>query len=147
MNKKYLVRLTDAERLVCNEVVQKLKGSSEKFRRAQVLLKADADGPGWTDQKIAEAYGCRVRTVENVRLRFVCDGFELALNGAKRPSPPTAPIWDGEGEAKVIATRLGNPPAGYGRWTLRLLASHVVELETVASISHETVRQVLKKTA
>ena len=103
-------------------------------------------GPGWTDQRIAEAYGCRVRTVENVRQRFVWDGFELALNGAKRQSPPTAPIGDGEGEAKVIATRLGNPPAGYGRWTLRLLASRVVELEIVESISHETVRQVLKKT-
>ena len=147
MNKKSVVRLSDAERLVCNEVVQKLKGSSEKVRRAQVLLKADADGPGWTDAKIAEAYGCRVQTVENVRQRLVLDGFELALNGAKRQTPPTAPIWDGEAEAKVIATRLGSPPAGYGRWTLRLLASHVVELEIVESISPETVRQVLKKTA
>ena len=146
MNKKSVVRLSDAERLVCGEVVKKLKGTSEKVRRAQILLKADAAGPGWTDQRIAEAYGCRVRTVENVRQRFVWDGFELALNGAKRQSPPTAPIGDGEGEAKVIATRLGNPPAGYGRWTLRLLASRVVELEIVESISHETVRQVLKKT-
>lgn len=147
MNKKSVVRLSDAERLVCNEVVQKWKGSSEKVRRAQVLLKADADGPGWTDAKIAEAYGCRVQTVENVRQRLVLDGFELALNGAKRQTPPTAPIWDGEAEAKVIATRLGSPPAGSGRWTLRLLASHVVELEIVESISPETVRQVLKKTA
>ena len=147
MNKKYVVRLSDAERLVCNEVVKKLKGTSEKVRRAQVLLKADADGPGWTDQKIAEAYACRVRTVENVRQRFVWDGFEATLERAQRPSPPTAPLLDGEAEAKVIATRLGNPPAGYGHWTLRLLASHVVELEIVESISHETVRQVLKKTA
>lgn len=147
MNKKYVVRLSDAERLVCNEVVKKLKGTSQKVCRAQVLLKADADGPGWTDARIAEAYGCRVQTVENVRQRLVLDGFELALNGAKRQTPPTAPILDGEAEAKVIATRLGNPPAGYGRWTLRLLASHVVELEIVETISHETVRQVLKKTA
>lgn len=146
MNKKYVVRLSDAERLVCDEVVKKLKGSSEKFRRAQILLKADADGPGWTDKKIAEAYGCRVQTVENVRQRLVLSGFDLALNGAKRQKPPTSPILDGEAEAKVIATRLGHPPAGYGRWTLRLLASHVVELEIVESISHETVRQVLKKT-
>jgi len=146
MNKKYVVRLTDAERRVCDEVVKKLKGTSQKVRRAQVLLKADADGPGWTDETICEAYGCRVQTVENVRKRFVLDGFELALDGVKRQTPPTPPLLDGEAEAKVIATRLGNPPAGYGRWTLRLLAEHLVELEIVESISHETVRQVLKKT-
>ncbi len=81
-------------------------------------------------------------TVENIRRRFVLDGFELALDGVKRQ----APLLDGEGEAKVIATRWGNPRAGHGRWTLRLLAEHLVELEIVESISHETVRQVLKKT-
>jgi hypothetical protein len=147
MNKKYIVRLSDAERRVCDEVVKKLKGTSQKVRRAQVLLKADADGPGWSDEKISEAYGCRVQTVENVRKRFVVEGFELALEGVKRQTPPTAPLLDGKGEAKVIATRLGKPPAGYGRWTLRLLAEHIVELEIVESISHETVRQVLKKMA
>lgn len=147
MNKKYIVRLSDAERRVCKEMVKKLKGTSQKVRRAQVLLKADADGAGWTDEKIGEAYGCRVQTVENVRKRLVMDGFELALEGVKRQTPPTAPLLDGKAEAKVIATRLGKPPAGYGRWTLRLLAEQVVELEIVESISHETVRQVLKKTA
>lgn len=146
MNKKYLVRLSDAERRVCQDVVKKLKGTSQKVRRAQVLLKADADGPEWTDEKICEAYGCRVQTVENVRKRFVTEGFELALDGVQRQTPPTPPLLDGEAEAKVIATRLGTPPAGYGRWTLRLLAEHLVELEIVESISHETVRQVLKKT-
>ena len=75
MNKKYVVRLTDAERRVCDEVVKKLKGTSQKVRRAQVLLKADADGPGWTDEAICEAYGCRVQTVENVRKRLVLDGL------------------------------------------------------------------------
>ena len=74
------------------------------------------------------------------------DGFELALDGVKCQTPPTPPLLDGEGEAKVIATRLGNPPAGSGRWTLRLLAEQLVELEIVESISHETVRQILKKT-
>ncbi len=147
MNKKYIVRLSDAERRVCHEVLKKLKGTSQKVRRAQVLLKADADGPGWTDEKIREAYGCRVQTVENVRKRFVLDGFDVALEGVQRQTPPTPPLLDGEAEAKVIATRLGKPPAGYGRWTLRLLAEHIVELEIVESISHETVRQVLKKTA
>ena len=147
MNKKYIVRLSDAEREVCENIVKKLKGSSQKLRRAQMLLKADADGPGWTDEKICQAFGCRVQTVENLRKRFVMEGFELALEGRKRETPPTAPILDGEAEAKVIALRLGRPPAGYGRWSLRLLAEQVVELEIVASISHETVRQTLKKTA
>ena len=145
MNKKYIVRLSEAERQVCEEVVKKLKGTSQKLRRAQMLLKADADGPGWTDEKICEAFGCRVQTVENLRKRFVMEGFELALEGRKRETPPTAPILDGEAEAKVIALRLGRPPAGYGRWSLRLLAEQVVELEIVESISHETVRQTLKK--
>lgn len=147
MNKKYVVRLTDAERRDCQKVVSELKGSSQKARRAQILLKADADGPAWNDDKISEAFGCRVRTVENVRKRFVTEGFELALDGEKRQSPPTPSILDGEAEAKVIAMRLGKPPAGYGRWTLRLLAEQVVELEIVESISHETIRTTLKKTA
>lgn len=147
MNKKYIVRLSDAERRVCQEVVNKFKGTSQKVRRAQILLKADADGAGWSDQRISEAYGCRVQTVENLRKRFVMENFELALEGRKRETPPTAPILDGEAEAKVIAMRLGKPPAGYGRWTLRLLAEQVVELEIVESISYETVRQTLKKMA
>lgn len=147
MNKKYIVRLSDAEREVCTEVVRMLKGGSQKSRRAQILLKSDADGPGWTDQKISEAIRCRVQTVECVRQRFVTEGFELALEGRKRQTPPTQPILDGEAEAKVIALRLGKPPAGYGRWTLRLLAEQVVELEITDSISHETIRQTLKKMA
>lgn len=146
MNKKYIVRLSDAERRVCEEVAKKLKGTSQKVRRAQILLKADADGPQWTDEKIGEAFGCRVQTVENLRKRFVLESFESALEGKKRQTPPTAPLLDGEAEAKVIALRLGKPPAGYGRWTLRLLAAQVVELEIVESISHETVRSTLKKT-
>lgn len=147
MNKKYIVRLSDAERRVCDNVVKKSKGSSQKARRAQILLKSDADGPAWTDEKISEAFGCRAQTVENVRRRFVAESFESALEGQKRETPPTRPILDGEAEAKVIAMRLGKPPAGYGRWTLRLLAEQVVELEIVESISHETIRTTLKKTA
>jgi hypothetical protein len=86
-----------------------------------------------------------VQTVQNVRKRLVVDGFELALEGIQRQTPPTPPRLDGAAEAKVIALRLGAPPAGCARWTLRLLAEHVVELEILDSISHETVRQVLKK--
>ena len=146
MYKKYIVRLSEEERRVCQEIVKKLKGSSQKVRRAQILLKADADGPGWPDAKIAEAYNCRVQTIENVRKRLVTEGFELALEGKKREVPPTPPKLDGEGEAKLIALRLGKPPAGYGHWTLQLLADELVALEVVESISHETVRKTLKKT-
>ena len=145
MNKKFIVRLSNEERAVCQEVVKKLKGSSQKVRRAQILLKADADGPGWTDAKIAEAFNCRVQTIENLRKRLVTEGFDLAMEGKKRQEPPTAPKLDGEGEAKLIAMRLGKPPAGYGHWTLQLLADELVALEIVDSISHETVRKVLKK--
>jgi transposase len=147
MNKKFIVRLSDEERAACQEVVKKLKGSSQKVRRAQILLKADADGPAWSDAKIAEAFNCRVQTIENLRKRLVTEGFEAALDRKKRQEPPTPPKLDGAAEAKLIAMRLGKPPAGYGHWTLQLLADELVVLEVVDSISHETVRKVLKKTA
>ena len=145
MNKKYMVRLTDEERAVCEATVKKERGKSEKLRRAVTLLKADVDGPAWIDEKISEAVGCRIRTVENVRREFVLEGFEAALVRKKRTTPPTPKLLDGAGEAKLIALRLGKPPAGYGHWTLRLLADQLVELEIVESISPETVRQTLKK--
>lgn len=147
MQKKYVVRLTEEERETCRLTVKKLKGTSQKVRRAQVLLKADADGPAWTDKQIAEAFSCRTKTAENIRQRFVEEGFESALERKKRQTPPTEKLLDGQQEAKVIATRLGPPPKGYANWTLRLLARKVVELEIVDSISHETVRRTLKKTA
>ena len=147
MNKKFIVRLSDEERSVCQEIVKKLKGSSQKVRRAQILLKADADGPGWTDSRIAEAFNCRLQTIENLRKRLVTEGFESALERKKRPEPPMPAKLDGEAEAKLIAMRLGKPPAGHGHWTLQLLADELVALEIVDSISQETVRKVLKKTA
>jgi len=147
MLKKYIVRLTESERVSLGQVVAKLKGTSQKVRRAQVLLKADADGPGWTDAKIADAYACRTKTVENIRERFVTKGFELTLDGEPRLKPPRAKLLDGAQEAKVIALRLSSPPPGFSNWTLRLLAERVVALEIVESISYETVRRTLKKTA
>ena len=146
MQKKYIVRLTDEERVALKRVIKKLQGTSQKVRRAQVLLKADADGPGWTDARIAEAFDCRTKTVENIRERFVTLGFEITLNGQAREQPPRPKLLNGEQEAKVIATRLGPPPKGFANWSLRLLAERVVELEIVPSISHETVRRTLKKT-
>lgn len=139
MNKKYIVRLTDEERAICEATIETETGKSQKLRRATILLKADA--------KIAEAVGCRTRTVENVRQAFVREGFEGALVRKKPATSPTPKLLDGVGEAQLIALRLGKPPAGFGHWTLRLLADRLVEREIVESISPETVRQTLKKMA
>lgn len=147
VEKKYLVNLTAVERETCRETIKKLKGTSQKVRRAQMLLKADADGPAWTDRRIAEAFDCRTQTIENLRQWFVEQGFEQALERKKSLHPPANKRLDGAQEAKVLAMRLGSPPKGYGTWTLRLLARRVVELELVEAISHETIRQTLKKTA
>lgn len=147
MNKKYIVRLSKGEREQLRDIVKRLKGSSQKVRRAQMLLKADVRGPKWTDARIAEAFSCRVQTVENLRKRLVTEGFRIALDGKPRETPPRRKCLDGKQEAQVIALRLGKPPKGYANWSLRLLAEQVVELGLVDTISHETIRQTLKKTA
>ena len=126
MQKKYIVRLTDEERQTLQEVVKKLKGSSQKLRRAQILLKADADGPAWTDKQIAQAFDCRTKTAENIRQRLVTDSLETTLSGKQRETPARTRVFDGEQEAKVIALRLGPPPKGF-------------------AVSHETLRRALKK--
>ena len=145
MRKKYIVRLTEEERKICDETIGKLKGSSQKARRGRILLKVDANGPGWTDQQVADAFSCRGKAVENVRRRCVLEGFARALDGKRRESPPVPKLLDGEQEARVIALRIGPPPEGYAHWSLRLPARRVVERGMVASISHETVNRTLKK--
>lgn len=145
MQKKYIVRLSEDERRQLREVIKKLKGSSQKVRRAQILLKADVEGLNWTDERIAEAFGCRTKTVENIRQRLVEKGFEATLNGAPRLIPPTQKRLDGEQEARIIAMRLGPPPKGYANWSLRLLSRKVVELGIADTVSHETIRRTLKK--
>ncbi len=147
MHKKFVVRLSDEERGVCQEIIKHLKGSSQKFRRAQILLKTDAEGPAWSEVRTAEAFNCRVQTIEQLRKRLVTEGFAGALEGKKRQDPPTPCKLDGEAEAQLIALRLGKPPSGYGHWTLYLLADEMVRLALVDAISYETVRKVLKKTA
>lgn len=147
MQKKYVVRLTDQERDKLRSVVKKLKGTRQKVRRAQILLKADAEGPNWTDERIAEAFLCRTRTIERLRQRLVERGFEETLHRVERTQPPVEKLLTGEQEARIIATRLGSPPKGYANWSLRLLARKVVELQIVEAVSYETVRRTLKKTA
>jgi len=146
MVKKYIVRLSQEERSLLRDIVKKLKGTSQKVRRANILLKADIDGPNWSDAKIAEALSCRTQTVENVRRRLVTQGLDAVLNRKKRKTPPRAKILDGKQEAEIIALWLGDPPSGFANWTLRLLANQIVKLEIADSISYETVRRTLKKT-
>jgi hypothetical protein len=143
---KDIGRLADAVRESLRHGVGMGNGTAQRGRRAQVLLMAEADGPGWTDAKIAEACGCRSKTVVNSRERFGSKAIHMALHGEPRPKPPPAMCLHPVQEAKLIATRLGSPPPGFANWTLRLPAEHVVAMECVESISHETVRRTLKKT-
>jgi transposase len=146
MNKKYVVRLAGEERDALMALVNTGKTVAYKIKHANILLKADADGPGWTDAEIAEAFGCHARTVENVRRRFVLDGLAAALERKKRAHPPREKVIDGEAEARLIALACGPAPEGRARWTLNLLADKMVELEIVESVSYQTVRRTLKKT-
>ncbi len=127
------------------EVLKMRRVASQKVRRARILLKADADGPNWADKKIAEAFDCTRQAVECIRERLVTEGFEITLEG-KPKGRVRGKVLDGEQEAKIIAMRLGPPPKGFANWTLRLLAERAVALEIVGSVSHETLRQTLKKT-
>lgn len=142
---KYIVRLSEAERQELQGIVNKLKGTSEKVKRAIVLLKADADGPNWTNEKIRDLTGMSIQGIVNIRKRLVTEGFDVALHRKQCLCPSVPKKLDGIQEAQVIATRCGSPPEGFGKWTLRLLANHVVVLDITDSISHETIRQTLKK--
>jgi hypothetical protein len=146
MRKKYIVRLTDEERETLQQVLRQRGVAAQRIRRARILLKADAEGPGWSDARIAEAFDCRTQTVENIRESLVTEGFETTLVG-KPKSRVRRKVLDGEQEARIIALRLGRPPKGFSHWTLRLLAEQAVTLEIVESVSHETVRRTLKKTS
>lgn len=147
MIKKYIVTLTEDERRDLMALISAGKGAARRLAHARILLKADQgpDGPGWMDDAIAAALEVSRPTIERVRKRFVEEGLEAALH----PRPPARAYrrkLDGAQEARLIALACGTPPAGQVRWTLRLLADTLVALEIVEDISHETVRQVLKKT-
>jgi hypothetical protein len=118
------------------------------FTRARILLKADVseDGPGWPDEKIAEALDITVQTVERVRKQLVEEGLEAVLRRRKYIQKVSRKKLDGDGEAHLIALACSEAPEGYTRWSLRLLAGRMVELGYVENISHEAVRRVLKKT-
>jgi transposase len=146
MNKKYVVRLTAEERKYLEGFVSKGKRSAYKIKHANILLKADADGPGWSDEVIAEAFMANSNTVRNVRQRFVERGLEAALERKKQSAPSRKRILDGEKEARLLAIGCSEPPEGQVRWTLHMLADEMVRLKIVDGVSYETVRRTLKKT-
>ena len=148
MAKQYIVRLTDEERNQIRDLLARKRLAAQKRTRGQILLKADAseDGPAWVDTRIAEAFDVSVVTVENVRRRYVLEGLDAVVQRKKQCRPSRQRVLDGEKEARLVALCCGKAPAGRGRWTLRMLADELVELKIVDSISHETVRQTLKKT-
>jgi transposase len=143
---KFVVRLSEEERLQLQRLVYKGKRAKSVVNRAWILLKADADGPNWSDPEIAEAFGVGLSTVHRVRQAFVEEGLEAALYRKKATDRHYRKL-DGAQEARLIAVACGKPPAGRSRWTLRLLADKLVELEIVESISVECVRRTLKKTS
>lgn len=149
MRKVFVVRLSQEEREQLVALVKAGKASALKLVRARILLKADQQerGPAWTDAEIADALEVSLKTVFNIRRKWVELGFEAALERKQQDAPSKPRKLDGKAEAKLVATCCGPPPKGRAKWTLRLLAAKLVELEAVDSISPETVRQALKKTS
>ena len=147
MKKKYIVTLTEAERQMLQAMLTRGKAAARKLMHARILLKADAcsGGPGWNDDRIVEGLEVGRATVERVRREFVEDGLEAALE-RRKPRRQYLRKLDGDGEAHLIALACSQAPEGRSRWTLRLLADWMVQLEQVDHLSHETVREVLKKT-
>jgi transposase len=146
--KKYIVRLTAEEQAHLAQMIRSGKATARALLHARILLKADSspEAPAWSDEAIREALEVHETTVARVRQRFVEEGLEAAL----RPHSSTRQYvrkLDGKTEAHLIALACGPVPAGQAKWTLRLLADKLVELQHVPSISHETVRQALKKTS
>lgn len=147
MHKRYVVTLTDAERLALQQLIAAGTAPARKLTHARILLKADQGpgGPGWVDAAIVEAVEVSQPTISRLRKQFVEEGLEAALN-RRAPRRVYTRKLDGEQEAHLVALTCGEPPAGYARWSMRLLAATLVELEVVEAISHQTVRRTLKKT-
>jgi transposase len=148
MNKRYIVRLSKEEREQLLAMVRVGKAAAYRLLWARILLKVDEGekGPSLSDAEAAEALETTARTVERVRRRLVEEGLEAALTRKRRETPPRQPVLDGRAEARLVATCCSEPPAGRVRWTLRLLANRLVQLDVVESVSRETVRRTLKKT-
>lgn len=147
--KKHIVRLSTEERRILTKLITSGRGPARMFARARILLKADqgSQGPGWPDKRIGEALDVTAQTIERVRKQLVQEGFDAVLSRRKYTQKVSRKKIDGDVEAHLIALSCSEPPPGRARWTLRLLADSIVELGYVESISHEAVRQTLKKTS
>lgn len=145
MGKKHRIHLSEQERKALQKIIVKRSEKSQIVKRAYILLAADENGEKrWMDSVISTTYGVRTQTVERVRKRFIEEGFSVAVQGKKREVFKEK-IFDGEVEAHLIALRCSACPTGYNKWTLHLLADKMIELKYVESISHESIRQLLKK--
>jgi DNA-binding transcriptional ArsR family regulator len=147
MNKKYPVILSETERDELKRLIAAGTAPARKLTHARILLKADQspEGPGWVDEMVAEAVEVSQPTVSRVRKQYFEEGLEAALNRR----PPNREYYrklDGEQEARLVALACSDPPEGQARWSLRLLADRMVELEVVDDLSYQTVRRTLKKT-
>ncbi len=147
MHQRYVVTLTEDERKQLENLIAAGTAPARKLTHARILLKADRGpgGPGWVDTAIAEAVEVSQPTIARVRRQYVEEGLEAALN-RRAPQREYRRKLDGAMEAHLIALACGTPPAGHGRWSLRLLADRMVELEHAEALSYQTVRRVLKKT-
>jgi transposase len=147
MNKHYHVRLTEAERAHLHALIAAGTASARKLRHARILLKADEGpaGPAWVDERIAEAVEVSQPTISRVRKQYVEEGLEAALN-RRAPTRVYHRKLEGAHEARLVALACSPPPQGQARWTLRLLADKLVELEIIDAVSYQTVRRTLKKT-
>lgn len=146
--KKFIVTLTEEERNFLTELTSKGKHRSQKILNALTLLACDEGGfqqKKSKNEEIARVLNTSMRKIDRVKKRFVVDGLYVALNG-KKGSRVYKKKADGDFEAHLVALSCSEPPEGFSRWTLRLLAEKVVELDYIENISHETVRRVLKKT-
>ena len=146
--KKFIVELDTAERDRLNALISKGKAPAKTILKARILLKADAaeGGPGWLDAQIVDALDTNPTMVSRVREQLVTEGLDAVLTRKKRETPPIPPIFDGEAQAKLTALACSAPPAGHARWTIRLLAEHVVERKIVEAAHFNTVGRALKKT-
>lgn len=146
MVKKYIVRLSQDEHKILNSLVNKGKVAAYKRKHAQILLKADIGkfGPGWTDLQISKAFDITTRTIESLRRQLIEKGLDGAINRAKGSGKNRTKI-NGDQEARLVALTCSEPPDGQSRWSLRLLADKMIELNYIDEVSHETVRQTLKK--
>jgi transposase len=148
MRKQHVVVLSEEERARLHTLIGRGAAPARALTHARILLKANQGeaGPSWTDRAIATALEVHHTTVARVRQQYAADGLEAAVD-RKAPDREYRRKLDGEQEAHLVALACSGPPEGRKRWTLRLLAQRVVQLEVVDAVSYETVRQVLKQTA